>query len=319
MIILVSCEPDELPVDSKGLITTAQIDIGEDYCYQKYYNIDENIVVGENLITAWDLAFHNTNNIIMLNSSKKMRVINIDNLNIDDPASLFPNKILEVDTTYYDNPNGEVESLAFNNGQDELFKGYFLIDKGYDCNTSNNQHLGYVVINIIDYDENKYFIQIAEDNFTVFQNFEILKRKTDDYSYFSFITNDIVNIRNFSWDLCFSQYTEFNVPAPNNSDLKGIYRVRGFLQNSHVSVAVDNNNSFSDITINMIDDYQFSFNQNAIGYNWKYYNNDTQTYSIDSPVYLIKTSDNDYYKLLFLDYYNDNGEKGAPLFQIEKL
>ena len=35
---------------------------------------DNDIVVGENLITDWDLAFHNTQNAIMLNSSKKMQI-----------------------------------------------------------------------------------------------------------------------------------------------------------------------------------------------------------------------------------------------------
>ena len=73
LTILISCEPEELPLDLEGVINSVQVDMGVDYCYQKYYNIDENIVMGENLITDWDLAFHNTENAIRLNSAKKMR------------------------------------------------------------------------------------------------------------------------------------------------------------------------------------------------------------------------------------------------------
>ena len=76
VMTLISCEPEEIPADIERIINYTQIDIGKDYCYQKYYDIDNDIVVGENLLTDWDLAFHNTQNAIMLNSSKKMRVIN---------------------------------------------------------------------------------------------------------------------------------------------------------------------------------------------------------------------------------------------------
>ena len=109
------------------------------------------------------------------------------------------------------------------------------------------------------------------------------------------------------------------MPAPGNSDNTGVYLLRGVLQNSHVSVAIDTIHSFSAITMNLISDYIFSFDSNTIGWDWKEYDSAQDLYIVDSPVYVIKTSDNDYYKLLFLDYYNDNGDKGAPMFQIEKL
>ena len=66
-------------------------------------------------------------------------------------------------------------------------------------------------------------------------------------------------------------------------------------------------------------DYNFSADRNTICYDWKYYNADLGLYTIDSPVYIIKISTYEYYKLLFLDFYNEAGQKGAPMFQIEKL
>ena len=317
LTILISCEPEELPLDLEGVINSVQVDIGADYCYQKYYNIDENIVVGENLITDWDLAFHNTENAIRLNSAKRMRAIYVDDPFIyDDNFADFYSTIFPLFEIGYDHPNGSIDLLAFNNEQQDLFKGFFVLDNGYDC---NGYQLGYSLINIIDYNDNKYLIQVFNNNSSVFQEIEILKTDNGDYTYFSLTNNAINSIANFDWDLCFTQYTEFNVPAPGNSDNTGVYLLRGVLQNSHVSVAIDTIHSFSAITMNLISDYIFSFNSNIIGWDWKEYDSAQDLYIVDSPVYVIKTSDNDYYKLLFLDYYNDNGDKGAPMFQIEKL
>ena len=278
LIMIISCEPEELPLNpvlgctdseasnynssaneddgsceySTGIINSIQIDIGEDYCYQKYYNIDNNIVVGENLITDWDLAFHNTENAIILNSSKRMRAIAVDDPFIHGNnlanfySTIFP--LLEIG---YDHPNGSLDLLAFNNGQEDLFKGYFVLDNGYDC---NGDQIGYSLINIVDYNDNKYFIQVLDNNSGLYQEIEILKTDTGDYTYFSLNNNEIISIANFDWDLCFTQYTEFNVPSPGDPAITGVYLLRGVLQNNHVSVAIDSINSFSTITMNLIPD-----------------------------------------------------------------
>ena len=77
-----------------------------------------------------------------------------------------------------------------------------------------------------------------------------------------------------------------------------------------MSVAVDSINDFSNITSSNIQDYVFKTDRNSIGYDWKVYDGSTGIYSIVSPVYIIETYNKDY-KLLFLDFYNNNGEKGT--------
>jgi len=59
ILFFISCEPDEIPVDIEGVINYTQIDLGSDYCIQKYYSIQEDLVVGENLTSNWDIAFSN--------------------------------------------------------------------------------------------------------------------------------------------------------------------------------------------------------------------------------------------------------------------
>ena len=81
LLLFISCEPEEIAVDGfveQYGIHYMQIELGEDYCYQKYYNLTNNIVVNENLMTEWDLAFSHDSNSITLNSSKYMRVMSID-------------------------------------------------------------------------------------------------------------------------------------------------------------------------------------------------------------------------------------------------
>ena len=317
IVFFYACEPEEIPISVQGLINYTQVDLGEDYCYQKYYNIDYDHIVGENLNTDWDLAFSNNYNAVILNSSKYMRVIPFNS----DIGFTTVEQLIENGEWLYDNPNGNMELLAFNNGATVLSQNYFLVDKGYDCNTD---HIGYSIIKILDYNDNTYFIQLVSINNGVWDYSEVIeiqKKESNQHSYFSLNTNSIVNIIELEWDLCFLRYTEFNVLPPSGNDLDPLptYRVVGVLQNSHVSVAVDSINNFKDITMTELHNYEFSEEQNSIGYDWKYYNSELAIYSIDSPVYIIKTSEHNYYKLLFLDFYNSDGHKGAPMFQIEKI
>ena len=84
--------------------------------------------------------------------------------------------------------------------------------------------------------------------------------------------------------------------------------------------ATDTINKFTDIDLNMIDQYNFTDMQNEIGYDWKKYNFTSQNYTVNSEItYIISDVDNRYFKLHFIDFYNDNGEKGSPKFEIQEL
>ena len=313
-----SCEIEEIPIDIVRLINYTQVDIGADYCYQKYYDIDTDTIVGENLITDWDLAFSNSfeYSSIILNSSKYMRIVPFN------PQTIFSiDDLIKNANWQYDNPNGDLELTAFNNGG-ELSNGYYLVDRGYDC---DGNLLGQFIFRIVDYNENTYSVQIIDildDSSWLYNDdiIEIQKTDTHNVTYFSLDNSSIVNIADFEWDLCFSQYTEFNVPQPNNeSTLLSTYCLVGVLQNLNLLVAVDTINNFEDITIDNISNYVFSTNRNTIGYDWKWYDFDLGIYSIDSPVYIIKTESLAYFKMLFIDFYNENGEEGAPTFQLQEI
>ena len=57
-----------------------------------------------------------------------------------------------------------------------------------------------------------------------------------------------------------------------------------------------------------------------IGYDWKYYNLDAALYTIEPGLaYVIRDRDGFYYKLRFIDFYSEAGEKGYPKFEYVRL
>lgn len=315
LFIIIGCEPTEIPLEANNLLYTTQINLGANYCYQKYYHLDGNNVVGQNLTTDWDLAFDMHNTSVKLNSSKNMRVISFN------PTGLLDiNDVIESDQWLHDDPSG-VQLPAFNNGSVNLSAGYFLVDRGYDCLDS---HLGFSIFRLMDFSNSNFLFQIidiAENGDWIYHESINLQKTDSQYIYFSLDSQTIVDIANFEWDLCFTSYTEFNVGPPigNNDAILPTYQVVGVLQNNHISVAVDSVNSFNDINMDNIINYNFNNEYNSIGYDWKQYDLSLGVYVIVSPVYIINSSPKNYYKMLFLDFYNSKGEKGTPIFQISKL
>ena len=96
--------------------------------------------------------------------------------------------------------------------------------------------------------------------------------------------------------------------------------VSGVLINSHkISVAYDTSNIFEEINIEDVQNYNFSNCDDVIGYDWKTYSFESNNFTINqTKIYIIKNS-SEYFKLKFIDFYNELGEKGFPQFKIQKL
>ena len=149
---------------------------------------------------------------------------------------------------------------------------------------------------------------------------QINKDYTTNMIRYSFESNMISSLEpnKEDWDLLFTQYTHL---FPNNISTPA-YLVTGVLLNSsyEAQAAIDTINSFQEISFSNITDYSFSKNQDIIGYNWKEYSFDNQSYTTNSNIhYIIKTHDNRYFKLRFIDFYNSIGEKGHPTFEAKEL
>ena len=309
-IVFFSCEQQELPIapHNSGEIKIQQIDMSSDYRYQVFYDLGTSSSISQNLKVSWDLQFESSVDgfHILLNSSTFSALSYIDNLSFSDTITTS-NLIWN-----WDNPNGNLDSSAF--GDYRLKSGFFVVDRGYNVNASLR---GFKKMKIDTVTNEFYQITYANLDNSDFNSLKIYKDPVVAFTSFSFVQNDIVNIQPpiDDWDLIFTQYTHLfndpNTPA---------YLVTGVLNNLDIMVARDTSYDFSEISYDMISSFSFATESDIIGYDWKNYSHSSGSFTINSNInYIIKDRQQKYFKLRFIDYYNDAGDKGYPKFEMQEL
>jgi hypothetical protein len=63
----------------------------------------------------------------------------------------------------------------------------------------------------------------------------------------------------------------------------------------------------------------WSWREDEIGYDWKIWNMSANKYTMANKIYIIKDVRDNYFKLKFVDFYDDNGKKGYPKMAWELL
>ena len=120
----------------------------------------------------------------------------------------------------------------------------------------------------------------------------------------SFENDSVIDIEpeNNDWDIVFTQYTHiFESTDPPSYLVTGV--MTNYLQN--ITVAKDTSYFFEDISYDNLNEFDFSNNQDQIGYNWKEYSLSTASYVVNTAInYIIKNRDNKYFKLRFIGFYN---------------
>lgn len=305
--VLVACDIGEIPVDPRppGLLTTTTIEMMENYQMQVYFDLYNNNLISENLRTDWDLAFESNPNgwRININSSKFMQVWEVDNQSYNSPLDLS-NAIWR-----WDHQSGSPDSTAVGDYRNK--ESFYVIDRGYN---NDNSQIGYKKLNVESVNSDSYTIRLANIEGSIDTIIEIPKNLANEKIYFSFNDYSIKDIEPSHWDLLFTTYTHlFSSNFP--------YLVSGVLTNtSHVKVVKDTTYHFDDISFENIKNFDFSTDQNIIGYDWKSYDLNTGVFTINSSInYIIETNSQKYFKLRFLDFYNENGTKGYPKFEYKEL
>jgi len=306
LLVLFSCEKEELPIQphSPGNTEVNQIPLLTDYSRQVFYNLNQNEIVSENTKTDWDLLFfqNGDEHHIILNSSTYAKSASLDiefdvEINISDLDFIC------------DSPEGINSGLSITN----IFSKTIVIDRGFNLNGTQR---GFKKFNILDINNEYIDLVIANLDNSQYEEVRILKESSNRKYTFSF-ENGIVSIfpEDMSWDLLFTQYTHI-------FDDGTTYLLTGVLTNylNDVSVSIDTINEFNLIQYSDIDNYNFSNNQDIIGYSWKNYNHSSGVFTIVENIsYIVKDINGFYFKMRFIDYYNENGEKGYPKFEIQKL
>lgn len=85
-----------------------------------------------------------------------------------------------------------------------------------------------------------------------------------------------------------------------------------------VEVAEVFDKPFDQISYADVSEYMFSTDINAISYDWKVFNGGTFETDL-SKNYIVKSTEGLYFKIHFIDFYDDSGNKGNPKFEVVLL
>jgi hypothetical protein len=307
--LLSGCFKEETPVvpHDKGDVITRSINLAFDYRYQVYYSLDKDSAISRNLKTDWDLAFEsNTEGAkVLLNPAKYMSSWKTDKTDIDlltDTTGFFENRA-------WDAAN-HPDSMAIGDVR-QLTKSFWL-DRGYN---EKGDPLDFYKIQFLSADDKKYVIKIAQDKGDKGKVYEIFRNKDKNFVHFSFNTTSTVAIEPSykDWDLQFTQY----IHTFSNPYLP--YLVTGVILNPYNTTAIaDSTLDFKKIDINIAKNVKLSQKLDVIGFAWKNFINNTYTINTHWN-YIIRDSKGFYYKLHFIDFYNESGTKGSPKFEVQKL
>lgn len=304
---LSSCLKEDNPANKPdpGEAVTLSVAMGADYRYQIWFDLGTESIVKTALKTDWDWALGSTaENDIYLNAAKFMM------------AAKTPLPFDAVNSTTNltfraDDNSGNPDSLAFAQWQPG---DVYVIDLGF---TPTGTALGYIKVELIALTSGVLTFRYGPlDGSSVYTG-QISQKSTYNKVAYSFASHQQLYAEPpiADWDLAFTQYT-YIFYEPDYTP----YLVTGVLNNTGVAVAVDKNKSFASITINDVAGYTFSNAQDGVGYDWKTYDFDLSTFTISvSTNYIIKDAEGVYYKLHFIDFYDSNGIKGTPKFELQRL
>lgn len=313
----------ENPTVAEG-IQTQVFEMGESYSQQLYFDF-ETQQVGSNAFGSWDIgvACNGTPHVIICGGKNvQFSAAKLENIDFLDVKSIKRNSL----DWRFDNPNGHIDSTAMCSAFESTPEGYvgktgdvFILDLGADSILSRR----YVKMHFLNaiggtyqflwgyvYDSSEYYIT------------KIQTKPEYNYAYFSFgqrklVQNEVFESKN--WDVVFTTYKE---GIPDANGLIYDYVIRGTLINPYkISVVqLEGNSNWN--SFKYADALQLPFNKNwnEIGYDWKEYDQTVGRYTIvPNRYYILKTINGNYFKMRFVDFYDDQGRKGFPKMAWELL
>ena len=307
-LLFSSCEKEEIPVAKHTIGETESIEvaIGNYYSSQVWFNIENGTEVARNNKTDWDLAFENNEPgwRITMNTANFSSIARTNKTDITAITDTIGN------TWSTDECSGNLDSTGIGNWKKGT--GIYILNRGKD---EQGKHLGFTKFLIDSVTDQNFYFRYATLNETDWTSAKITKDNNYLFSYFSLRDKKQVQIAppTKDWDLLFSQYTHiFHDMTP-----AATYLVTGVLLNPQSTYSAKVfDKTFEEITSNDISELNTNNRIDNIGYDWKSYNINKGYYTTNIfKSYVLKSQSEKLYKIHFLDWYNDQGEKGV--FNIE--
>lgn len=309
-LLLTGCMKEELPVPARERGGGEyQFCMGSGYQQQLWVDMELGEVVAQNTLADWDVAFESGPEgwRIMLNGGRLMLAWNTGATAIDASVDVFG----VFGNGRFDGPSGHPDSTAFGDwrGQGALY----VVDMGYD---GQGNLLGQRRVRPIAVDASSYTIEVAQANGSEVQQVVVPKDPQRSWVHYRF-GQGVVQVAppNGQWDVVFTRYTYFFA-----SDNLPYLVVGGLIDGNTTRVARLAGRDFASVTIADTTGTPFERRRDIIGYNWKEFSFDTNSYTVDTGiVYILQDADGRYFKLHFLDYYGASGQPGCPRFAVQAL
>lgn len=307
-VVLTSCWKDETPIAKQDRVgeQTQSIAMGSTYTEVVWFDLATQSVVKERNKLEWDFTIESINNefIIRLNESPFLLAASTNQNDIsqdDDITSL---------TYRADEQSGLLDSLAI--GKQMNDGTVFVLTRGYDNNGFERTPFFLKLITSSDPVQLQFREPGTSETFNIpltIADREVVAINLDDQSLFELVDP--------KWDICFTQYVHIFYEPEYTP-----YLVTGALQNvdSGVLIKEIRDKSYAEVKAEDAVFTAESAFQDVIGYDWKFFDLEANLYTVDNSVtYLIQDEDGRLFKLQFIDFYNDLGERGYPLFKYEEL
>jgi hypothetical protein len=326
MLLFSSCfkEDEAIAPFDRGDRQTATIALGNDYRYQVYFDLNQGLEVSSNNKLDYDLAFESSplGCRILLNTSTFMRIArtNLTNFeSVNSAAGLV---------FQFDPSSGNLDSTAVGNwftinGNDTIFDQHvYVIDRGYD---QLGRPLGHKKIVFEQIKKDEYSFRYANLNGTDERQGRVKKEAGYNFVYYAFDpqrNTRLLEPNREHYTLLFTQYTTLLF---TNDGTPYPYLVTGTLINRHNTyVAIDKAHTFEEIDMDFAEQLPFSNKLDFIGYNWKDLTGDVESgnvlYQVRSDYnYIIRDFQGFYYKMRFVGFYNQEGERGFPVIEFQRL
>lgn len=327
-ILLISCfkEDERVFPYVPGDVETVTIVMMEDYRFQSFFSFNENMVIDSVNKYSWHLALSCADGDFTLhpNTSLFMKVAHTGSYNFDSSYTINPNLEWKFDSSDGDSAGNAIGRWWLSNDSTPLTIGeVLLIDRGID---DEGLPLGYLKIQPhLSPDTQQVMIKIADLNGNNERCFTFIKEQERPFVTMSFETGSELKQTypaTDSWDLMFTQYTTLLYTDEGEAYP---YLVTGALINqATIMTALDTSINFSEVTCEYAESLDLSKRLDVIGYDWKKINGDVTSGDITytarvNYIYIIRNSEGFYYKLRFIDFYNNTGLKGYPKFEYQRL
>lgn len=324
-LLLTACfkEDERIPPYDRGEKITGTVAMTQNYKYQVYYSLNTQSIVATNERTHYDLMFESTPGGVLIRP-------NTANFAMAAPTGKF--ELSQVSSAAglsmrFDPSSGNRDSTVLRNwiainGRDTTFsREVYVFDRG--INAEGNP-LGKIKITFDSLVGGRYFFTYANLNGSNLKQAVVQKQSGRNFAYYSLSQHKQVfpEPPKESYDLLFTQYTTMLF---TNSGERYPYLVTGVLLNPYqTEAAAIIEPNFDNINFQQASTSTFLQKADVIGFDWKKVIGDVSSGNVyyeprPEKVYFVRDSRGFYFKMRFIGFYNNQGEKGYPTFEFQKL